>query len=50
VSTIDAPDADYQPLREHFSDEEIVDLTYLIGMINFWTRLAVGMRYVPEAS
>jgi len=42
-----APDADYAALREHFSDKEIVDLTYLIGMINVWNRLAIGMRYVP---
>jgi AhpD family alkylhydroperoxidase len=48
VSTTRAPDADYQALRAHFSDKEIVDLTYLIGMINFWTRLAIGMRYVPD--
>jgi AhpD family alkylhydroperoxidase len=41
-----APDSDYEALRPHFSDKEIVDLTYLIGMINFWNRLAVGMRYV----
>ena len=44
-----APDADYTALREHFSDKEIVDLTYLIGMINFWNRLATGMRYVPAS-
>jgi AhpD family alkylhydroperoxidase len=50
VATTHAPDADYQALREHFSDKEIVDLTYLIGMINFWTRLAIGMRYVPETN
>ena len=44
-----AGDADYEVLRPHFSDKEIVDLTYLIGMINFWNRLAVGMRYVHDA-
>jgi AhpD family alkylhydroperoxidase len=44
-----APDADYAALRDHFSDKEIVDLTYLIGMINLWTRLAIGMRYVPAS-
>ena len=44
-----AGDADYEALRPHFSDKEIVDLTYLIGMINFWNRLAVGMRYVHDA-
>jgi AhpD family alkylhydroperoxidase len=43
-----APDADYEALRPHFSDKEIVDLTYLIGMINFWNRLAIGMRYVHD--
>jgi AhpD family alkylhydroperoxidase len=42
-----AADADFEALRPHFSDKEIVDLTYLIGMINFWNRLAIGMRYVP---
>jgi AhpD family alkylhydroperoxidase len=44
-----AGDADFEALRPHFSDKEIVDLTYLIGMINFWNRLAIGMRYVPGA-
>ncbi len=46
VAETRAPDADYEALRLHFSDKEIVDLTYLIGMINFWNRLATGMRYV----
>ena len=26
------------------SEKEIVDLTILIGMINLWNRLAIGMR------
>jgi AhpD family alkylhydroperoxidase len=47
ISETHAPAADYEALREHFTDKEIVDLTYLIGMINFWNRLAIGMRYVP---
>ncbi|MBS0520561.1 MAG: carboxymuconolactone decarboxylase family protein [Proteobacteria bacterium] len=34
---------DYGPLRAHFSDKEIVDLTILIGMINLWNRYAVGL-------
>jgi len=46
VSQTCAPDSDYEALRPHFSDKEIVDLTYLIGMINVWNRLAIGMRYV----
>src|SRR5262245_1301657 len=30
VSQTHAPDADYEALRPHFADKEIVDLTYLI--------------------
>lgn len=39
-----APDKDYTPLAEHFSEKEIVDLTVLIGMINLWNRIGVGFR------
>jgi AhpD family alkylhydroperoxidase len=40
-----APDADFAPLREHFSDDEIAKLTLAIGTINLWNRLAVGFRF-----
>ena len=50
VAQARAGDAEYEALRPHFSDKEIVDLTYLIGMINFWNRLAIAMRYVHAAS
>ena len=39
-----APDADFEALRVHFTDEEIVKLTVAIGTINVWNRLAVGFR------
>jgi AhpD family alkylhydroperoxidase len=39
-----APDADFAPLREHFTDEEITKLTLAISAINVWNRLAVGFR------
>ena len=39
-----ADDAFYEPLKKHFSDEEIVQLTMLIVAINGWNRLAVGFR------
>jgi AhpD family alkylhydroperoxidase len=39
-----APDDDYGPLTEHFSEEEIAALTYAIVAINGWNRLAVGFR------
>jgi AhpD family alkylhydroperoxidase len=43
-----APDSDYTALREHFSDREIVDLSTLIGLINLWNRVAIGMLYSPD--
>lgn len=39
-----ADDQFYDPLKAHFSDVEIVQLTMLIGVINTWNRLAVGFR------
>jgi len=39
-----APDADFAPLREHFTDEQIVKLTVAIATINTWNRIAVGFR------
>ena len=50
IVELQAPDADYEALRKHYTDKEIDDLTILIGMINFWNRLAIGMRYVHDAS
>jgi AhpD family alkylhydroperoxidase len=39
-----ADDQFYNPLKEYFSDVEIVQLTVLIGTINVWNRLSVGFR------
>ncbi|WP_280191948.1 carboxymuconolactone decarboxylase family protein [Delftia sp. PS-11] len=33
---------DFDALRPHFSDREIVELTYAIGSINVWNRLCAG--------
>jgi AhpD family alkylhydroperoxidase len=44
IAVAGAPDAVFEPLREHFSDAEITRLTVAIGAINVWTRLAVGFR------
>lgn len=44
VAETQAPDEDYDELRRHFSDDEIVKLTLLIGAINVWNRLAIGFR------
>lgn len=44
IARTGAPDAAYDGLRQHFSEEEILNLTVLIGTINIWNRLAVGFR------
>lgn len=44
VADTGAPDADYEPLKAHFDEHEIVWLTMLIVAINGWNRLAVGFR------
>ena len=44
ISTSGAPDADYDRMRDHFTDQEIANLSMAIGVINIWNRLAVGFR------
>jgi AhpD family alkylhydroperoxidase len=46
VSQTHAPDADYDALKPHFSEQEIVHLTMLIGLINTWNRFAIGFRAI----
>lgn len=44
IAETGAPDEDFEPLRAHFTEAEIVDLTLLITAINTWNRIAVGFR------
>ncbi len=44
LGPLGAPDADYQRLQNHYSDQQIADLTFSITAINAWNRLGVGMR------
>lgn len=46
VSQTHAPDSDYEVLKAHFTEEEIVKLTMLIVTINGWNRIAIGFRSV----
>jgi AhpD family alkylhydroperoxidase len=46
VSDTRAPDADYEAVKAHFSEEEQVKLTLLIGVINSWNRLCIGFRTI----
>ena len=47
VSQGHVPDGVYDEARQHFSEEEIVNLTYLAATINAWNRIAVSLRAVP---
>ena len=44
VDKTHAPDEDYEPLKAHFSDVEISDLTFAIALMSGFNRLAIGMR------
>lgn len=44
-----APDNLYNNLKKHFSEQQIVDLTLIISLMNAWNRLAVGFRHLPDA-
>jgi AhpD family alkylhydroperoxidase len=46
VAKTHAPDEVYEEAARHFSPEELVNLTLLIGVINAWNRLAIGLRNV----
>jgi len=37
-------DADFEELKGQFSDQEIVELCWVIAQINAWNRMAIGMR------
>lgn len=39
-----AADNYFEPLREHFSDAEIADLSFAISLMSVFNRLAIGMR------
>ncbi|SAL60814.1 carboxymuconolactone decarboxylase family protein [Caballeronia telluris] len=47
VSQEHVPDAVWNAVRPHFSDEELVDLTLLITAINAWNRFAIAFRKLP---
>jgi len=44
------PDAVYAQAREHFSERELVDLTYMIMVINAWNRASIAFRSVPGSA
>lgn len=47
VSQTHVPDEVYEQMRKHFSEKELLDLTFAIVAINSWNRLAVSLRAIP---
>lgn len=41
------PDAVFDTVRQQFSEEELVNLTLAVAMINTWNRLSIAFRVVP---
>jgi AhpD family alkylhydroperoxidase len=47
ISQGHVPDTVYEEVRQHFSKQELVDLTLAVVTINGWNRLAIGFRSQP---
>lgn len=47
ISKEGVPDDIYQEARKHFSDKELVDLTWAVAAINAWNRIAISFHMVP---
>ncbi|HTM79314.1 MAG TPA: carboxymuconolactone decarboxylase family protein [Devosia sp.] len=50
VAETHAPDADYAAIAAVFSDKEVADLTYAIGLMNVFNRLGIAFRTPPAAA
>ena len=49
VAETNVPDADFEAAAAEFSGKELVDLTYAIGLMNAFNRLAITFRATPAA-
>ena len=48
VAETRVPDTDYEAAAAEFSDKELADLTYAIGLMNAFNRLGVAFRTPPQ--
>ncbi|NVO57931.1 carboxymuconolactone decarboxylase family protein [Rhodobacteraceae bacterium B1Z28] len=48
VAANGAPEPLYTALFDHFSEEQIVDLTLIIAQMNAWNRLAISFGHLPD--
>jgi AhpD family alkylhydroperoxidase len=47
VGETQVPDEVYEEARRHFSEEELVNLTWAVVTINGWNRMAIAFRAQP---
>ena len=50
VAETGVPDADYAAVVAEFSDKEVADLTYAIGLMNAFNRFGIAFRMPPAAA
>jgi AhpD family alkylhydroperoxidase len=50
VAETHVPDADYEAVAAEFSDKELADLTYAIGLMSAFNRLGISFRTSPAAA
>ncbi|AIF48178.1 carboxymuconolactone decarboxylase family protein [Dyella japonica] len=49
LSSDGVPDSVYDRVRDQFSEQELIDLTYVVMGINAWNRINIAFRCVPGA-
>lgn len=47
IATTHAGDAEYLALQKYFNEQEIVELSLVVALANFWNRMAGGFRKQP---
>ena len=47
IAATHVPDELYEQVRQHFSEEELVNLTLAVVAINGWNRLSISFRTEP---
>jgi AhpD family alkylhydroperoxidase len=50
VAETGVPDTEYEAAAAEFSDKELADLTYAIGLMNAFNRFGVSFRSTPAAA
>lgn len=48
IAETHAPDDVYEQAKAQFNEKELADLTVIIGIINLWNRLSIGLRYLHD--